>query len=77
MTFKDRLREEITYKGLLVKEVAELAGIPKRTIESYIGAEAKIPNAEIAVKIAKALDVTVEYLVTGGDVVQKEVRLLE
>ncbi|MCR4954463.1 MAG: helix-turn-helix domain-containing protein [Treponema sp.] len=65
MNFRERLREQIDYCGFLDKEVASMAGISKRTIDSYVGAESCMPSAEIAVRIAKVLGVTVEYLVTG------------
>lgn len=65
MTFRERLREQIEFCGLLDKEVAAKAGITKRAIDSYVGSEACMPSAEVAVKLAKVLGVTVEYLVTG------------
>ena len=65
MTFRETLREEIAFQGITLKELAEKSGVPKRTIESYVDARARIPTAENAVKIAKSLNVTVEYLVTG------------
>lgn len=67
MTFKDRLRGEIEYKGLLVKEMSAALGISNSTFLSYIDARGALPNVENAVKIAKYLGVTVEYLVTGED----------
>ncbi|MGP1458157.1 MAG: helix-turn-helix domain-containing protein [Treponema sp.] len=69
MNFKDRLREEIEYKGLLVKEISSQVGISNSTFLSYIDSRAVLPNVETAVKIAQALGVTVEYLVTGSDTV--------
>lgn len=69
MSFKDRLREEIEYKGLMVKEIASQVGISNSTFLSYIDARAVLPNVETAVKIAQALGVSVEYLVTGSDTV--------
>lgn len=65
MTFRDRLREQIEFSGLTNREVAEKANITKRAIDSYVGSESCMPSAEIAVKLAKVLGVTVEYLVTG------------
>ena len=67
MNFKERLREEIEYKGLQIKEVAALAGVNNNTFLSYVDARGSLPNVEIGVKIAKALGVSVEYLVTGKD----------
>lgn len=65
MGFKERLREEIEYRGLLVKEVSAALGISNSTFLSYIDARGVLPNVETAVKIAKYLGVTVEYLVDG------------
>lgn len=65
MDFRDRLRDQIEYCGLLDKEVADRTGISKRAIDSYVGSRGCIPSADIAVKIAKVLGTSVEYLVTG------------
>lgn len=67
MNFKERLREEIEYKGMLIKEIAALADVNNNTFLSYIDARGSLPNVETAVKIAKVLGVSVEYLVTGED----------
>ena len=66
MNFKERLREEIEYKGLSVKELANLVNISYSTMLSYIDARGTLPNVETAVKIASVLGVTVEYLVNGS-----------
>ena len=65
MSFKDHLREELTFQGLQIKEVANKIGISNSTFLSYVDARGSLPNVEIAVKIAQALGVSVEYLVTG------------
>lgn len=65
MGFKERLREEIEYRGILIKELSAAAGISNSTFLSYIDARGVLPNVETAVKIARALNVSVEYLVTG------------
>jgi len=49
----------------IVKELAAASGIGKRTLDTYMDVRAVIPSADNAVKIAKALGVSVEYLVTG------------
>ena len=67
MGFKERLRDEIEYRGLLVKEVSAAVGISNSTFLSYIDARGVLPNVETAVRIAKFLGVTVEYLVDGDD----------
>lgn len=65
--FRDNLKEQIEYKGMIIKELAAKTGISKRTIDTYVDSRAVIPNAEIAVKLAEALDTSVEYLVKGTD----------
>lgn len=64
-TFKERLRSLLDNKGLYVKELAAKTNMSKRSIDNYLGGQTSMPPADVAVKIAKALDTTVEYLVTG------------
>ena len=63
MGFRENLREAIDFSGLEQKELAQKANISLRNIENYLRENASIPAADKAVRIAKALDVTVEYLV--------------
>ena len=65
--FASRLRSEINYIGLNQKEFAAKAGIKKRALDAYLGAQQSMPPADIAVKIASALGLSVEYLVTGKE----------
>jgi transcriptional regulator with XRE-family HTH domain len=67
MGFKENLKLQLEYSGMLVKELAARSGVKKKTIDSYLSAQSYIPSAESAVRIAKALGVSVEYLVTGTD----------
>ena len=67
MGFGENLKQELTYTGMLKKELADLSGIHKRAIDTYVRTNSSMPPADTAVKIAKALGVTVEYLVTGED----------
>jgi transcriptional regulator with XRE-family HTH domain len=67
MGFKENLKAELGYNGLLVKELSALSGINLHTISNYLSTNNCIPTAENAVKIAHVLGVTVEYLVTGKD----------
>ncbi len=64
-SFRENLRDELDYQGVTVKELAARAGIVKGSLDNYLGARNSIPSADVAVKIAKALNVSVEYLVTG------------
>ena len=65
MGFRENLKSELIFQDIRVKELAYKSGINPRTIEQYLSSAAKMPSAENAVKIANALGVTVEYLVTG------------
>jgi len=50
---------------MLVKELAALSGVKKKTIDSYLGTKNYSPSVENAVSIARVLGVSVEYLMTG------------
>ena len=65
MDFKDRLREEISFSGLSYKELSAKSGVSKRTIISYVSEQSCMPSADVAVKLAKSLNTSVEYLITG------------
>lgn len=67
MDFKTRLKEEMEYKWFQHKELAAKANIKPRALLTYVATNPSMPPADVAVKIAKALDVSVEYLVTGED----------
>jgi transcriptional regulator with XRE-family HTH domain len=67
MGFRENLKSQLEYSGMLVKELAALSGVKKKTIDSYLGIRSYKPSVDAAVNIAKALGVTVEYLVTGTD----------
>jgi len=67
MGFKENLKSELLYSGMMVKELSAVTRIKRHTLDNYLNTHNSIPNAEAAVKIAQALGVTVEYLVTGQD----------
>jgi transcriptional regulator with XRE-family HTH domain len=67
MGFNENLKGELEYRGMPVKELAHKTGIPKQTIDKYLLSNSSMPPADKAVIIAKILEVTVEYLVTGND----------
>lgn len=63
-TFIERLERLMEDKGLQQKDLAEQVGISSNGISTWKITGA-FPRADIAVKIADILGVTVEYLVTG------------
>lgn len=66
-TFRENLRDELDFQDMKVKELSVATGIPKPTLDCYLSARQVIPPADIAVKIANVLNVSVEYLVNGND----------
>ena len=70
--FKTNLRAELDSLDLTVKELSARTGIPKGTLDCYLGVRASIPPADIAARIADALGVTVEYLINGREVKKQE-----
>ncbi|MCL2232344.1 MAG: helix-turn-helix domain-containing protein [Treponema sp.] len=67
MGFKENLKSELAYKDMLVKELAAKTGISRHTLDNYLNVREHIPTLDSAVKIAKALEVSVEYLATGEE----------
>jgi transcriptional regulator with XRE-family HTH domain len=67
MGFKENLKSELLYSGMLVKELAAKSGVNKYSLDNYLNKRGQIPSVEAAVKIAHALGVTVEYLATGTE----------
>ena len=67
MGFKENLKSELAYQDMLVKELAAISGISKHTLDNYLNVRGYMPSADVAVKIAQALGVSVEYLVTGEE----------
>jgi transcriptional regulator with XRE-family HTH domain len=69
VSFGKNLKQELSYNGMLVKELAAAAGVHKRALDTYLLSEnASIPPADTAVRIAQVLGVSVEYLVTGEEI---------
>ena len=66
-SFSERLRKELDYAAITQKELAERAGIKKRALDMYVGSQKSMPAADIALKIAHALGVSVEYLISGSE----------
>ncbi len=65
MNFWEIVCFELEFQGMTRKELAFKSDIPLMTINKGI-ARKSIPTVYNAYKIAKALDVSLEYLVTGS-----------
>ena len=66
MAFWDNVAVELEYQGLTNKFLAEKVGFAASNITKGIQCKSS-PSADTAVKIAKILGVSVEYLVNGTD----------
>ena len=64
--FWERVDEELEYKGMNRKSLATEVGFNLGNIGKGIQLGSS-PSADTAVKLAKVLNVSVEYLVTGQD----------
>lgn len=51
---------------MIIKELSQKTGISENTLKSYLKTNPVEPKVINSVKIARALGVSVEYLVTGG-----------
>ena len=66
MSFWKNVDQELKYKGIERKELGNLAVFPESYISKGISRDSS-PSADLAIKIASALGVTVEFLVTGSN----------
>ncbi len=73
-SFRENLRNELNFQGVIVKELSAQTKIPVATLDCYLRKQATEPSAENAVKIAQALRVTVEFLVTGEQIAYNKPR---
>ena len=64
-TFGDRLKEARQKRGLSTKQLAETCGITAGGLAHHEAGRRDYPNAETLGKLAAALDVSIDWLVTG------------
>ena len=64
--FRERLLDELNYQGISKLDFAKQVGISINTLNMYLY-RGSIPAADVAVRMAQALNTTAEYLVTGKD----------
>lgn len=67
MSFAENVRAELEYQDIQIKELAQKTGISKNTLDKYLSGRKSEPGVENAVKIAKVLGVSVEYLVCNSE----------
>ena len=60
MSFAENLRNELIYSDIKIKELAHATNIPYTTLLSYLNEKGCLPNVDAGVRIARALNVSVE-----------------
>lgn len=73
LQFWTNVKEELEYNLITQKELASAIGISYNTLQSWITKD-RLPDAEQALKIAKQLNTSIEYLVTGKNEEQKDIK---
>ncbi len=73
MSFKDNLKNELSYQDIQLKQLSERIGVSYATLLCYVNHRECLPKIDVGYKIAQELDVTMEYLITGNpeDIYQK------
>ncbi len=67
MSFNENLKEAMYCKNITTIQLAALTDINSGTISNYLKTKGSMPPADKALKLAKALDVSVDFLVNGFD----------
>jgi len=65
MSFKENLKEAMYCKNLTTVQLSALTDINSATISSYLKTKNSMPPVDKALKLAKVLDVSVDFLVNG------------
>jgi transcriptional regulator with XRE-family HTH domain len=63
VTFHEKLRRRVAQLGIKKSRAAREAGLPASTINSYLAKPKSLPRIDIAAKIAKAVNVPLEWLI--------------
>ena len=73
MNFSHRLMEAMVRKGLNQKELANICSIPQGAISNYCN-DKTAPSSEALYKLSKALDVSMEWLISGDSNSPKDIQ---
>ena len=65
MSFRDNLRFIMESKDIQTKELSKLSGISENTLKSYLKSDSAEPKISKAARLADALNVSIDFLVTG------------
>lgn len=73
--FSKILKIECFYRGITLKQLSTKTGIPYATLLSYTKNENTLPRCDIILKLASVLNVSMEYLLTGENSINKDLDL--
>ncbi len=65
MSFRDNLRFIMESKDIQTKELSKLSGISENTLKSYLKSDSAEPKISKVERLADALNVSIDFLVTG------------
>ena len=80
MSFRENLRYVLDSKGILIKELSQKTGISENTLKSYLKESSAEPTLSKVCAIAKALNISVDFLATGEskkDTFEKNPNIIE
>ena len=69
--WSDKVKELMTIKNINQKELSRLSGITEASVSRYLTGE-RTPRMDIIINFAKALGVSVEYLLDEDEKIQKK-----
>ncbi len=73
LRFWQNVKDELEYNLLTQKELTKKIEISYNTMQSWI-TKNRLPDVEQALKIATVLNTSIEYLVTGKNIEQKDLK---
>lgn len=71
-TWSDKVKELMRVKNINQKELSQLSGITEASVSRYLTGE-RTPRMDIIINFARALGVSVEYLLDNSEKQQKEI----
>lgn len=74
MMFNENLKYFMECRGIQSKELSAKTNISINTINSYLKKGGSIPDVEKAFRIAKALDIPMELLITGFSLTGRKIK---
>ncbi|MBR0033007.1 MAG: helix-turn-helix transcriptional regulator [Treponema sp.] len=69
--FWKNVNDELQYQGMNIKTLSVITGIPYTTITNGKNRPDSIPSADVAIKISKALNKSLEWLLGESSVLPK------